>query len=75
MYHQEEPLQSSSVFTQFMVYKLAKEKGITVLLDGQGADEILGGYKKYAHWFLQELLRTNLAKFKQEKALLIANDF
>jgi len=75
MYHQEEPLQSSSVFIQFMVYKLAKEKGITVLLDGQGADEILGGYKKYAHWFLQELLRTNLSKFKQEKALLIANDF
>ena len=75
MYHQEEPLQSSSVFNQFMVYKLAKENGITVLLDGQGADEILGGYKKYTHWFLQELLITNLAKFKQEKALLIANDF
>ncbi len=75
MFHQEEPLQSSSVFIQFMVYKLAKEKGVTVLLDGQGADEILGGYKKYTHWFLQELLRTNLAKFKQEKALLIANDF
>ena len=75
MYHQEEPLQSSSVFTQYMVYKLAKEKGITVLLDGQGADEILGGYKKYAHWFLQELLRTNLASFKQEKALLKTNEF
>jgi asparagine synthase (glutamine-hydrolysing) len=75
MYHQEEPLQSASVFTQFMVYKLAKEKGITVLLDGQGADEVLGGYKKYAHWFLQELLRTNLAKFKQEKALLFTNEF
>jgi len=75
IYHQEEPLQSSSVFTQYMVYKLAKEKDITVLLDGQGADEILGGYKKYAHWFLQELLRTNLTKFKKEKALLITNDF
>jgi asparagine synthase (glutamine-hydrolysing) len=75
MYHQEEPLQSASVFTQYSVYKLAKEKGITVLLDGQGADEILGGYKKYAHWFLQELLRTNLSKFKQEKALLITNEF
>lgn len=75
MYHQEEPLQSSSVFTQFMVYELAKQKGITVLLDGQGADEILGGYKKYTHWFLQELLRQNFIKFKQEKALLKANDF
>ena len=75
MYYQEEPLQSASVFTQFIVYKLAKENGVTVLLDGQGADEVLGGYKKYANWFLQELLRTNIAKFKQEKALLITNEF
>lgn len=75
MYHQEEPLQSSSVFVQYMVYKLAKEKGITVLLDGQGADEILGGYKKYSHWFLQEMIRYNLSKFSYEKALLATNDF
>ncbi|MFY7963863.1 MAG: asparagine synthase (glutamine-hydrolyzing) [Chitinophagaceae bacterium] len=75
IFHQEEPLQSSSVFTQYMVYKLAKEKGITVLLDGQGADEILGGYKKYVHWYLQEILRTSLAKFKEEKALLKTNEF
>jgi asparagine synthase (glutamine-hydrolysing) len=75
MYHQEEPLQSSSVFVQYMVYKLAKEKDITVLLDGQGADEILGGYKKYSHWFLQEMIRHNLSKFSYEKALLATNDF
>ncbi len=75
MYHQEEPLQSSSVLTQFMVYKLAKEKGITVLLDGQGADETLAGYKKYAHWYLQQLLRTDAAAFKREKRLLGQNNF
>lgn len=75
MYHQEEPLQSSSVFTQFMVYKLAKEKGVIVLLDGQGADEILGGYKKYTHWFLQALLKIDYSSFKREKQLLQQNDF
>ena len=75
MYHQEEPLQSSSVFTQYMVYQLAKEKNISVLLDGQGADEILGGYKKYVPWFLQELLSNNLFQFKKEKALLKTNQF
>ncbi|CAF3817049.1 unnamed protein product [Rotaria sp. Silwood1] len=75
MYHQEEPIQSASIFTQYMVYKLAKEKDIIVLLDGQGADEVLGGYKKYANWFLQETLRNNLSVFKKEKALLFANDF
>jgi asparagine synthase (glutamine-hydrolysing) len=75
MYHQEEPIQSASIFTQYMVYKLAKEKDIIVLLDGQGADEVLGGYKKYTNWFLQEILRNNLSVFKKEKALLFANDF
>jgi asparagine synthase (glutamine-hydrolysing) len=75
MYHQEEPLQSSSVLTQFMVYRLAKENNITVLLDGQGADEILAGYKKYTHWYLQQLLLTDRAAFKQEKKLLKQNNF
>lgn len=75
MYHQEEPLQSSSVYTQFSVYKLAKEYGVTVLLDGQGADEILGGYKKYAHWFLQQQLRDNYGGFVREKRLLKQNGF
>lgn len=75
MYHQEEPLQSASVLTQFMVYRLAKQHDITVLLDGQGADEILGGYKKYVHWYLQQLMRTNIAAFKNEKKLLQQNRF
>lgn len=75
MYHQEEPLQSSSVLTQFMVYQLAEENGITVLLDGQGADEILGGYKKYTHWYLQQLFTADTAAFFRERKLLTQNDF
>ncbi len=75
MYHQEEPVQSSSVLTQFMVYKLAKEHNITVLLDGQGGDEILAGYKKYTHWFLQQLFRSNKNDFFKEKELLRQNKF
>jgi asparagine synthase (glutamine-hydrolysing) len=57
MYHQEEPFQSSSIFVQYKVYALAKQHGVTVLLDGQGADEILAGYHKYYHWYWQQLLR------------------
>ncbi len=75
MYHQEEPLQSSSVLSQYMVYKKAKEKNIIVLLDGQGADEILGGYTKYTRWYLQELLREKKPAFINEKKLLLANEF
>lgn len=52
----EEPFGSASVFAQYMVYAKAKEQGVKVLLDGQGADEVLAGYTKYTHWYLQELI-------------------
>lgn len=75
MYYQDEPVQSSSVLTQYLVYGLAKEKEITVLLDGQGADEILAGYKKYVHWYLQQLLVSDVSLFKKEKKALQQNHF
>jgi asparagine synthase (glutamine-hydrolysing) len=55
-YHQEEPFQSSGIFAQYKVFELAKKHDAKVLLDGQGADEILAGYPRYIHWFLQEVL-------------------
>ena len=55
--HQEEPFQSSSIYAQYKVYELAKQQGIKVILDGQGADETLAGYHKYIHWFLQEKVK------------------
>jgi asparagine synthase (glutamine-hydrolysing) len=56
-YYQEEPFSSASIYAQYKVYQLAKQKGTTVLLDGQGADEILAGYHKYYKWYWQELFR------------------
>ena len=44
-WHQEEPFLSASIYLQWCVARLAKENSITVLLDGQGADEMLGGYQ------------------------------
>jgi asparagine synthase (glutamine-hydrolysing) len=58
-YHQEEPFLSSSIYAQYKVYELAKQHNVKVLLDGQGADEVLGGYSKYIHWYLQELIAKN----------------
>ena len=55
--HQEEPPGSSSAFAQFKVFELAKHQQVTVLLDGQGADEILAGYHKYYKWYWQELFQ------------------
>jgi asparagine synthase (glutamine-hydrolysing) len=55
-YHQEEPFTSSSIFAQYKVFELAKQHNVTVLLDGQGADEVLAGYNRYIRWYLQDLL-------------------
>jgi len=72
IYHQEEPFQSSSIYAQYKVYELAKQHDITVLLDGQGADEILAGYHKYYHWYWQQLIaqsKWNLYKEEKVQAL------
>jgi asparagine synthase (glutamine-hydrolysing) len=66
--HQEEPFQSASIVAQYEVFGLAKAKGVTVLLDGQGADETMAGYTKYYEWYWQELYRQNKALLKEELA-------
>ena len=70
-YHQEEPFGSASIFAQYKVYELAKQQGTKVLLDGQGADETLGGYHKYYKWYWQELFRNRkLYRSGERKATL-----
>jgi asparagine synthase (glutamine-hydrolysing) len=62
----DEPVSSASVYAQYKVYQSAKQHGVKVLLDGQGADEVLAGYSKYLHWFLQELYSKDRKCFKEE---------
>jgi asparagine synthase (glutamine-hydrolysing) len=50
---QEEPVGSSSIYAQWRVMRAAKEAGVTVLLDGQGGDELLGGYEGTSGWALR----------------------
>lgn len=44
------PFDSPSVYAQWCVMREAAAQRVTVLLDGQGADETWGGYRKYV-WF------------------------
>jgi asparagine synthase (glutamine-hydrolysing) len=46
--HQEQPFGGPSVYAQYRVVQLASQTGVKVLLDGQGADELFGGYYQYA---------------------------
>ncbi len=56
VYYQDEPFNSTSIFASFSVMKLPSKFGVKVLLDGQGADEITGGYNSYIPIFLKERL-------------------
>ena len=47
IWHQDEPFGSTSILAQWHVMRAAARRDITVLLDGQGADELLGGYHGY----------------------------
>lgn len=54
IWHQEEPLISTGPYAQWCVMREAR-KQVTVLLDGQGGDELLGGYVPYQYVFLAQL--------------------
>ena len=71
--HQEEPFQSSSIYAQFSVFGLAASRHVKVLLDGQGADELLAGYPKYYSWYWRELYRNDKKTLALE--LAAAKDF
>jgi asparagine synthase (glutamine-hydrolysing) len=53
---QGEPFGSTSIYAQYRVFKKAHDAGITVTLDGQGADEMLAGYDGYPGSRLKSLL-------------------
>ena len=65
--HQDEPFGSTSIYAQWHVFKLAAESKVTVMLDGQGADEQLAGYHNYFSPRFGSLLREGrLLKLWQE---------
>jgi asparagine synthase (glutamine-hydrolysing) len=57
-WHQDMPFSGLSFYAQWRVMRAAKETGVKVLLDGQGGDEVFGGYAKFRYAYLASLLRT-----------------
>jgi asparagine synthase (glutamine-hydrolysing) len=64
---QGEPFASLSTYAHYFLYKYIKSKEIKVILEGQGADEILAGYEGYPGHKLLSLLET--------KGLIAAHKF
>jgi asparagine synthase (glutamine-hydrolysing) len=54
---QDEPYGSTSIHAQRHVFRAARQAGVKVMLDGQGADEILGGYHGCFHYHYLRLIR------------------
>ena len=57
LWYQDEPYQSQSVLLSYNVFKLAASAGVKVLLNGQGADEYLGGYGQFTFSRYAEMVR------------------
>jgi asparagine synthase (glutamine-hydrolysing) len=69
-YAQDQPFGSTSLYAQYCVFREAQKAGVKVMLDGQGADEVLGGYRFYMAARLASLVRQSRWK---EASNFIAN--
>ena len=67
LYHQDEPVVSTSMYAQYRVMKLAKDNNVTVLLDGQGSDEFMAGYNQYWPVRLREMFSKGDKGYAAEK--------
>ncbi|MFC1584839.1 asparagine synthase (glutamine-hydrolyzing) [Fibrobacterota bacterium] len=78
VYCNDEPTTNSSFYAQYEVMRLAKARGVKVLLDGQGGDETFAGYQYFHGYFMNSLLqKKGYLKFMKEliSAIVRRQDF
>jgi len=61
LWYQDEPVHSFTSVVGYQLMKLARAHGVKVLLNGQGADEVLAGYANYFNDYWLELLLSGRA--------------
>ncbi len=66
IWHQEEPFISTSIFAGWCISELTRQNGVIVTLDGQGPDEMLGGYHPYDHYLSDILQQGKMLSFLNE---------
>src|SRR2546428_12076362 len=66
------PFGELTYYAQWRVMQAAKEAGVKVLLDGQGGDEVFGGYAKFRYAYLASLLKSGrLASLLKECSTMV----
>lgn len=69
-------MQTSSIFGSWELYKFFKESNITVVLDGQGADEFMGGYNRATYRkYLLDLLRNEGLRSTNSQVISISKEY
>ena len=56
IYHQDFPISSTSSYAEWCVANLAHNKGIKIILNGQGADEVFAGYHHHFYRYCRQLI-------------------
>ncbi|WP_339606812.1 asparagine synthase (glutamine-hydrolyzing) [uncultured Roseivirga sp.] len=67
---QGEPFVGTSIYAQYSIFRSARENGVVVTLDGQGADEMLAGYSGYPEFRYRSLWQK--ARFFQAVSFILA---
>lgn len=70
----DSPCYSPAVFPLWKIMSAARENKVPVLLEGQGADELLGGYTQYAALTLLNDLRAILTRTDDKKIVQLLRD-
>lgn len=69
IWHQDEPFAGTSIYAQWCVFQEAAAARIKVMLDGQGADELLCGYHDFYRAFFCGLIRSGRPALAWREAL------
>jgi asparagine synthase (glutamine-hydrolysing) len=72
IFHMDEPFARQSAYVRWEIANLTRANSRKVLLNGEGADEILGGYVSFASRFMVDLLRHRHAiRFGRELCAMV----